>query len=150
MVRHTWAGAFAARVSRLYAGKARITSIVFLADRRITYPTIFFGVVMAAPALGADMQKEINHLLQFVEHTECQYERNGKMHTGKEAVKHIKTKYNYFKNDINNAEKFIELSATKSTMSGKFYFVHCPNRPTLKSQDWLLQELNDYRNGGPD
>ena len=105
---------------------------------------------MSASAFGADMQQEIEHLLQFVERTECQYERNGKLHSGKEAAEHIKKKYYFFKNDIDSTEKFIELSAAKSTMSGKYYVVHCPNGPTLKSQDWLLQELNSYRKKGPD
>lgn len=99
---------------------------------------------------AATMQQEIDHLLKFVEQTDCQYERNGKRHTGKEAVEHIKRKYNYFKNDIDSAEKFIELSATKSTMSGKDYLVHCPDRSTLRSEEWLLQELRNYRNGGLD
>ena len=96
---------------------------------------------------GANMQQEIDHLLQFVEHTDCKYERNGKSHAGPEAVEHIKNKYRYFKNDIDSAETFVELSATKSTMSGKYYLVHCPGRPTVKSQTWLLEELNNYRNG---
>jgi len=119
--------------------------LVFLADGKIFWAMAVCCTVFSAPVFGADMQKEIDHLLQFVEHTECQYERNGQWHSGKEAAEHIKIKYNYFKNRIDSAEKFVELSATKSTMSGKFYFVHCPNRPKLKSQEWLLHELNNYR-----
>jgi hypothetical protein len=117
----------------------------FLAGGKILFAAILSCLITSTPVIAADMQQEIDHLLQFVERTNCQYERNGQLHTGKEAVKHIKIKYNYFKNDINSAEKFIELSATKSTMSGKFYFVHCPNRPKLKSQEWLLHELKTYR-----
>jgi hypothetical protein len=123
---------------------------MFFAVKKILWATPLFCSVIATPVWGADMQQEINHLLQFVEHTDCQYERNGKMHSGKEAAEHIKKKYFYFKNDIDSAERFIELSATKSTMSGKFYLVYCLNRPKLKSHEWLLQELNNYRNGGID
>ena len=114
--------------------------------------TIFRTTMMAClaaphPVLAIPMDDEIDHLLQFVEQTQCQYERNGNMHSGKEAAEHIKMKYHYFKDDIDSTEKFIELSATKSTMSGTFYLVHCPDRPPLKSQTWLLEELNNYRNG---
>lgn len=98
------------------------------------------------PAVSADMQNEITHLLSFVKNTQCQYERNGTSHTGVEAVEHIQTKYNYFKDEIDSAEKFIKLSATKSTMSGKYYMIRCEGRSKVKSQEWLLQELTSYRN----
>lgn len=100
---------------------------------------------LTLPAIAADMQKEINHLLAFVESTPCKYERNGTKHTGKEAVEHIKTKYNYFMDDIDSTEKFIELSATKSTTSGNYYMIYCADTSAVKSQQWLLQELNVYR-----
>jgi len=91
------------------------------------------------------MQNEIDHLLIFVENTECQFERNGRFYTGKDAVGHIKKKYDYFKDEIDSAEKFIELSATKSTMTGNYYMVLCNSSPKIKSQEWLLQELESYR-----
>jgi Family of unknown function (DUF5329) len=53
-------------------------------------------------------ESEVNHLLKFIETTDCQYERNGDKHTGKEAAEHIKKKYDYFKDKIVSAEDFIE------------------------------------------
>tara|TARA_R110001583_G_scaffold194566_3_gene365767 strand:- start:395 stop:757 length:363 start_codon:yes stop_codon:yes gene_type:complete len=90
-------------------------------------------------------QDEIKHLLQFVETTGCKYERNGTMHNGAEAVKHINKKYQYYADDINSTEDFIKYSATKSKMSGKYYKIHCANQATLTSQDWLLGELKTFR-----
>jgi len=101
--------------------------------------------IMSTPVFCSDMQNEIDHLLKFVENTECQYERNGTSHTGKDAAEHIKKKYEYFKDKIDSTEKFIELSATKSTMSGKYYMILCKGNSKIKSQDWLLQELTQYR-----
>ena len=89
--------------------------------------------------------QEINHLLSFVESTECKYERNGIQHNGVDAVAHIKKKYDYFEDDIDTAEDFIELSATKSTMSGKAYKVHCPDEDVITSKKWLLDELAAFR-----
>ena len=100
---------------------------------------------MSVPVFGSDMQNEIDHLLTFIENTECQYERNGEMHSGTDSVEHIKKKYNYFKKEIDSAEKFIELSATKSTMSGQYYMVLCEDSQKIRSQEWLLQELKYYR-----
>lgn len=104
-----------------------------------------FICVISVPVFAYDMQTEINHLLEFLQNSECQFERNGKMHTGKDTVNHVKIKYNYFKSKIDSAEKFIEYSATKSTMSGKFYMVLCKDKPKVKTRDWLLQELKNYR-----
>ncbi len=101
--------------------------------------------LLSVNAFGST-QDEIAHLLQFVGATECKYERNGTMHTGAEAVKHINKKYRYYLDDIKSAEDFIKYSATKSTMSGKHYKIHCPNKEPIKSQDWLLTELAAVRN----
>lgn len=94
----------------------------------------------------ASTQDEINHLLNFVASTDCQYERNGTMHNGKEAVDHINKKYSYYLDDIESTEDFIKYSATKSKMSGKYYKIHCSNKASINSQDWLLSELSVYRN----
>lgn len=91
------------------------------------------------------MQNEIDHLLMFIENTKCQYERNGKLYIGNDAAKHIREKYNYFKDEIDSTESFIELSATKSKMSGKYYMILCKGNSKIKSQEWLLQELKNYR-----
>jgi len=104
-----------------------------------------FVCIISIPVFASDMQSEINHLLAYLENSECQFERNGKIHSGKDTVDHVKKKYNYFKGKIDSAEKFIEYSATKSTLSGKYYMVLCKDKPKIKTQDWLLQELKNYR-----
>jgi len=104
-----------------------------------------FSCFLSAPVFASDMQREIDHLLKFLENSECQYERNGKIHSGKDTVAHVKKKYNYFKNKIDSTEKFIEYSATKSTLSGKYYMVLCKDKPKEKTRNWLLQEFKGYR-----
>ncbi|MCO7187445.1 MULTISPECIES: DUF5329 family protein [unclassified Pseudoalteromonas] len=102
-----------------------------------------FGTVLLT-AQSASIS-EINHLLMYVAKTQCQYERNGTLHTGAEAVEHIKKKYDYFYEDIETAEEFIQYAATKSKLSGKHYQVHCDGQPPLRSKDWLLGVLSTYR-----
>jgi len=103
---------------------------------------VFTGPVFASSTV---MKNEVNHLLAYVKQTDCKFERNGKSYNGKEAVEHIQKKYDYYIDDIDSTERFIELSATKSMMSGKYYMIACKGRPDIKSRDWLLQELKKYR-----
>lgn len=93
----------------------------------------------------ASSQYEINHLLNFVASTDCKYERNGTMHNGKEALAHINKKYKYYADDIKSTEDFIKYSATKSKISGKYYKIHCGDMTPIKSQNWLLKELKNFR-----
>jgi hypothetical protein len=90
-------------------------------------------------------EDEINHLLRFIASTDCQYERNGTLHNGKEAVEHIKKKYQYYSDDIESSEDFNKNSATKSKISGKYYKIHCTDKAVVKSKNWLLTELTVYR-----
>jgi hypothetical protein len=93
----------------------------------------------------ADANNEIEHLLDYVASTSCKYERNGDIYSGQEAVEHIKKKYDYFFDDIETTEDFIKYSATKSKMSGKYYKIHCTNKPAVKSSTWLFAELGRFR-----
>jgi len=88
---------------------------------------------------------EVKHLLNFVKNSDCTITRNGTAHAGNKGVEHIQMKYDYFRDDIKSTEDFIKYSATKSTMSGKYYTVKCPDKNIIKSQDWLLTELKRYR-----
>ncbi|BBN55541.1 hypothetical protein TRE132_36660 [Pseudomonas chlororaphis subsp. aurantiaca] len=45
---------------------------------------------------------------------------------------------------VSSAEDFIELAATKSSMSGKAYEVHCPTG-SQPASSWLKTELQRQR-----
>lgn len=100
-------------------------------------------------AFAGDLQatkiQEIQHLIKFVSESGCSFIRNGNEHTPKEAVEHINKKYEYFKDEIDSAEKFIELSATQSTITKKKYVIKCPGKEVIENQKWLLEELNNLR-----
>ena len=103
------------------------------------------GLLMMSGTAWASTQQEIAHLLDYVANTDCQYERNSTLHSGKEAVAHIEKKYHYFRKKVTTAEEFISYAASQSLMSGSVYRVHCPGKPTQHSQQWLLDELAAYR-----
>ena len=105
-----------------------------------------FLLLSAAPVALADMQGEIQHLLQFVEDSGCEFERNGTVYDSKEARSHIEKKYNYVSSYVDNTEDFIKYAATESSISGRKYHVICGDSKQT-SADWLHQELSHYRSG---
>ncbi|MCP4296739.1 MAG: DUF5329 domain-containing protein [Proteobacteria bacterium] len=112
---------------------------------KILLITSIILMISSSAWAGSSMQKEINYLINFVLNSDCLFIRNGSEHTPEEAVAHIKKKYAYFESDINSAEKFIELSASKSTFSRKAYQIQCRGSGKIPSQKWLLDELSKYR-----
>lgn len=106
-------------------------------------------ILIISPVLQADVPEsqraEVEHLFHFIQQSDCIFERNGKQYPAAEAVEHIKNKYDYFRDRIKSTEEFIEYSATKSTMSGRMYYVYCPGKERITSQQWLLTELKHYR-----
>ncbi len=88
---------------------------------------------------------EVLHLLDFLRNSDCAMERNGKRYESEDAYSHVRRKYENFRGDIRTSEDFIEYSASKSTMSGKYYRVFCKDEPVVLTRDWLLEELRSYR-----
>ena len=91
------------------------------------------------------LNREIRHLIQFVAESGCDFIRNGRTYTPIQAVAHVQKKAAYFEAEIDSAEKFIELSATQSTLTGRPYTIRCPGQPALESRPWLLRELAAFR-----
>ena len=102
--------------------------------------------VFAEPAAGANhLLETIQYLLDFVKTSECIFIRNNKEHTAGNAATHMQRKYAHFKDDIKTPEDFIRLTATKSLMTGKLYYVRLKDGKKLTSEAWLLQALEAYR-----
>lgn len=97
-------------------------------------------------AVDAKAQQEITQLLDFVEHSGCQFIRNGSEYPAAEARAHLQKKLDYLenKNLVSSAEDFIERAATKSSMSGQRYQVDCPAGKQDASA-WLGTELKRLR-----
>jgi hypothetical protein len=110
-------------------------------------PVIIFltACFFLVPATSfASTQDEINHLLNYIETSDCVFIRNNSRHTPDKAVAHIKRKYNYLKKRIKTTDDFIEGAATKSSMSGKPYMSICDGKE-MATADWLRTELQRYR-----
>ena len=110
------------------------------------------GIALTAMVLDAQAQtspqatQEINSLLDFVEHSECRFMRNGTEYPGPQARAHLEKKLEYLEESdkVSSAEDFIELAATQSSMSGRAYEVRCP-AGIQPANIWLKTELQRQR-----
>jgi len=87
----------------------------------------------------------IRYLLDFVSKSDCTFIRNGVPHNGREAASHFRAKYEHFVSEIKTPEDFIQMSATKSMVSGKPYFVKTADGTIIPCAEWLGKALEDYR-----
>ena len=116
---------------------------------RILVTALIVYIIPAALYSYSDVPQaqkpEVEYLLNLVKTSQCKFERNGKLYDGEKAYSHIKRKYDHFKEDITSTETFIEYSATKSMISGLYYYFVCPGAEPEKTADWLLRKLKEYR-----
>ena len=104
-----------------------------------------WGLMVFCPCTShADMGAEIEHLLQYIDTSDCSFIRNGKSHDSTDAGAHIRKKYDYVKGRIKTTEDFIRYAATKSSMSGRPYQVIC-NNEKMATAEWLTRELARFR-----
>lgn len=89
------------------------------------------------------LSKEIEFLIHEVEKSSCRFLRNGKSYSAHEAANHMRMKYDYAGSKIHDITSFIEKVATKSSLTGRPYFIECDGRPREPSAVWLKSRLAD-------
>jgi uncharacterized protein DUF5329 len=107
---------------------------------------LFCGAALCqAPADPAS--REIAGLFAQLEQSNCQFNRNGSWYDAKQASDHLRQKYDYLvrRHLVTSAESFIELAASRSSMSGKAYLVRCADKPAIESKAWFARELEALR-----
>lgn len=120
-------------------------------QKRLKYITLvtYLSIAVFLPAnlLSGEISLEnaINHLLRYIQESNCKFIRNDVEYDSKDAAEHIRTKYEHFKEDIDTPEDFIKRCATRSLISSKPYFVQCADNLKKPTADWLMTELTNYR-----
>jgi hypothetical protein len=92
-------------------------------------------------SMASTAEAEIQYLLKSVGQSECVFIRNGRSHSAMEAESHLRMKYGKTKSRIDSSKQFIERIASKSSWSGKPYFIECPDSERQRSRDWLTEML---------
>lgn len=109
---------------------------------------LLVGLAMVMPVHATPNAQDsatIEYLINYVSESDMVFERNFSKYKSDRAASHIRKKYDHFLDDIDSPEEFIELCASKSLMTGSEYNVTDPAGVTIKSRDWLLGELDNYR-----
>ena len=116
---------------------------------RIGFVVLIVSIMMTATAgeMRPAVQAEITSLLSRLETSDCKFNRNGSWYSGAKAKAHMLTKLRYLeaRTTLTSAEQFIELAATKSSVSGKPYLVQCGDTPAQTSAEWLTTQLKSLR-----
>ena len=116
--------------------------------------SIFVALLMllAAPALialpvSASQRAEIDALMAALQTSACEFKRNDSWHSAADAKSHLLRKLDYFegKNAVQSTEQFIELAASKSSVSGRPYQVKCVGAAPVDSNIWLNTRLKIIR-----
>lgn len=117
--------------------------------KRLPVVTALFVSVVSAHAdpLPPAAKAELAAVLERLEASGCQFNRNGTWHDGSEARAHLRRKFDHVekRTSARSPEEYIELAASKSSTTGVAYQVRCNGRAPVASSTWLLQQLQDVR-----
>lgn len=108
------------------------------------------GLAWAEPT-PAPVRTEIDALLNRLASSGCRFLRNGSWHDGARAKAHLLGKLDYIekRGTVQSAEQFIELAASRSSLSGRAYQVRCGDGAPVESRRWLSAQLATLRESGP-
>ncbi len=112
-----------------------------------TLLVLLFSIPNPATAKDDAMTDEIGQLIEHIQASDCRFNRNGSWYEPVEAADHLNKKYRYVQKRglVDTAEDFIEIAATRSSISGKEYVVQCEGAKPRKSADWLTGVLAQLR-----
>jgi uncharacterized protein DUF5329 len=113
----------------------------------LAVPLAMLALPVWSSGPDATTRTEISHLLQYLESSGCQFQRNGSWYPSARAAGHLNQKYEYLlkRGLVTNTESFIELGASASSASGKPYSVKCGTAAAIPSAVWLRDELQRFR-----
>ncbi|MBZ4187147.1 DUF5329 domain-containing protein [Thermomonas sp. RSS23] len=105
------------------------------------------SALLPLSALAQTPTSEIGQLFKALETSGCEFNRNGSWYNAQQASEHLHRKYDYLlkKGLVKSTESFIDLGASKSSMSGKAYLVRCGKAPAVESRSWFLAKLGQIR-----
>ena len=91
--------------------------------RFLLLPTLLLATL--AFAADTNAEREIEYLIEAIGNSGCEFIRNGKRHSARDAEDHIRMKYKRGRRYAPTTELFIERLASKSSMSKRPYLMQC-------------------------
>jgi hypothetical protein len=113
-----------------------------------------FGVLVCLVAAtitsAATPTDEIEGLLAYVKGLDqATFIRNGTAYSPVQAEAHLRMKWNNAKEHVKTAEDFIELCASKSSMTGKSYLIRFGDGRAVEAGVALKEQLENLRKPNP-
>jgi hypothetical protein len=112
-----------------------------MTPNRLFYLLLIVGAWLPAMAMAADRETErqITALLTYVEGSnQLIFIRNGKSYTASEAAQHLRLKWQHAGSRIKSLDDFIELCASRSSLSGRPYLIQFPDGRTIKASQFFI------------
>ena len=106
-----------------------------------------FRLTPAWTADAPDRQRErarITALLDAVEHSGVKFIREGKEYSTVQGRKHLERKLRHAGERVKTAEDFIEGIASRSSTTGRPYFVRLADGEQMESGAWMRQRLAEF------
>lgn len=88
-------------------------------------------------------REKIDYLLKQVEDSGLIFIRNGSEYPSKKAAEHLRGKLDYAGDRIKTARQFIDILASKSSRSGKPYYIKQKDGTLVPSGQWLTRALEE-------
>jgi uncharacterized protein with von Willebrand factor type A (vWA) domain len=115
-----------------------------------TILAVLLCFVAAAITSAATPTDEIEGLLTYIKGLDqATFIRNGTPYSPVQAEAHLRMKWNNAKGHVKTAEDFIELCASKSSMSGKSYLIRFGDGRTVEASVALKEQLENLRKPSP-
>ena len=102
-------------------------------------------LLVSGAAFAATMDEEIDFLLETVGNSGCIFTRNGKDHVAEAARDHLQMKRKRGARYFDSSEEYIERLASKSSWSGKPYYIQCGSESRVTAGEWFTVLLDQYR-----
>ncbi|RZI96526.1 MAG: hypothetical protein EOP78_04235 [Variovorax sp.] len=121
---------------------------IFKSVQRALLALCLVAMSLAHAAPPPEEQKLIATLIQRVEAMNgMKFVRNGSEYSSVEAAKHMRAKYDHFKDKIGTADEFITRCASRSEMTGAAYKIKTADGKEHDANAFLTQELRKVRSG---
>jgi len=108
--------------------------------------SLLLWFVAATVSFAAAPADEIESLLAYVKGLDqATFIRNGTSYSPVQAEAHLRMKWNNTKARVKTAEDFIELCASKSSLSGKPYLIRFADGKTVEAGTVFKEKLVELR-----
>ena len=119
--------------------------------RFVTLSLMLASTAAFAEPLPPAAKAEVIAMLNRLEASGCEFNRNDRWHSAAQARAHLQRKLDEVEKRaaVKTAEGFIYLAASKSSVTGAAYQVRCSGQAPEPSTAWLLKQLAELRRARP-